>query len=175
MNSVFLLLNWWLKNLDYPTFYSSNWGQKSKTRVTYWWSWISLFAHVFSVKCTRSPTIQSSTCRHSPTYNLQRENWNKTNALVNVTKNETRHEIDDLNPINSREFTCLPLFALLVTHKEKTSVSHASQFEKDRIRASRCSGRKFLCTFHPEATGVGGKVQSKNANSYIYTTIYILV
>ena len=52
-------------------------------------------------------------------YNLQRKNWNKTNALVNVPKKETHHESDDLNRINSREFTCLPLFALLVTHKEK--------------------------------------------------------
>ena len=31
-------------------FKGSNWGQKSKTRVSYWWRCISLFAHVFSVK-----------------------------------------------------------------------------------------------------------------------------
>ena len=50
-------------------FYSSNWGPKSKTQVSYWWSCISLFAHMFSVKTsTHSPTI------HSSTYILQREN-----------------------------------------------------------------------------------------------------
>ena len=48
-------------------FYSSNWGQKSKTWVSYWWSCISLVAHVFSVKDkrTHSPTI------HSPTWKLK--------------------------------------------------------------------------------------------------------
>ena len=33
-------------------------------------------------------------------YILQCENWNKTNALVNVPKKETHHESDDLNRIN---------------------------------------------------------------------------
>ena len=74
----------------------------------------------------------------------------KTNAPVNVPKKETHHKSDDLNRINSREFTCLPLFALPVTHKEKTSVSHAGQFEKDWIRASWCSGRKFLSHLLPQ-------------------------
>ena len=69
-------------------FYNSNWGQKSKTRVSYWWRCISLFAHAFSVKkqAIHSPTIHSSTYRLSSTYNLQHENWNKINALINVPK-----------------------------------------------------------------------------------------
>ena len=74
-------------------------------------------------------------------------------------KKETHHESDDLNRINSREFTCLPLFALLVIHKEKTSVSHARQFEKDRIRSVQTESSSR--TFHLEATGAGGNVQSK--------------
>ena len=56
---------------------SSNRGQKSKTRVKNWWRCISLLAHVFSAKQAYIP---------------QRENWNKTNVLINVPKKETRHE-----------------------------------------------------------------------------------
>ena len=113
---------------DLWDFYSSNWGQKSKTRVSYWWSCISLFVYVFSVKTsTHSPTIHSSTYRHSPTYNLQHENS----------------------------------FCLASDPQRKMSVSHASWFEKDRILTSQCSARSSSCTFHPEATGAGGKVQSK--------------
>ena len=113
-------------------------------------------------------------------YILQLENWNKTNALVNVPKRETHHESDDLNRINSREFVCLPRFALLVTHKEKTSVSHAGQFEKDRIRASRCSGRKLLPHLPPakrperEAKFNLKNYTGWNANSYIYQAINLV-
>ena len=82
--------------------------------------------------------------RKKQAYILQLENWNKTNALIHIPNEETHHERDDLNRFNSKEFTCLPLFALLVTRKEKMSVTHAGQFGKDRIHASRCSGRKFL-------------------------------
>ena len=77
-------------------FYSSNWGQKSKTRVSYWWSCISLIAHVLGVKCVRSPIIHSSTYRHSLIYNPQCENS----------------------------------FCLASDPQRKTSVSHASRFEK---------------------------------------------
>ena len=90
-------------------FNSSNWGQKSKTRVSYWWRCISLFAHVFSVKTSiHSPTI------HSETWKLK-----QNKCTHKCSKKETHHESEDLNRISSREFTCLPLFALLVTHKEK--------------------------------------------------------
>ena len=151
-------------------FYSSDWGQKSKTRVSYWWSCISLFAHVFSVKTsTYSPTIHSSTYRHSPTYNLQlyilqlyilqRENWNKTKALVNVPKKETHHESDDLNRINSREFTCL--FALLVTHKEKHQSRMPVNLKKTEFSPAGVQAGSSSRTFHSEATGTGSKVQSK--------------
>ena len=43
----------------------------------------------------------------------------------------------------------LTSFCLASDPRRKTSVSHASQFEKDRIRASWCSGRKFLPHFPP--------------------------
>ena len=69
----------------------------------------------------------------------------------------------------------LTSFCLASDPQRKMSVSHAGQFEKDWNRASRCSGQNSSRTYHPEATGVGGKVQSKNytgwnANSYIHTT-----
>ena len=150
-----------LKYMFKCRFYSSNWGQKSKTRVSSWWSWISLFSHVFSVKCIRSPTIHSPTYRHSPTYNLQRENWNKTNALVNVPKEETHQESDDLNRINSRELTCLPLFALLVTHKEKRQSRMPVDLKKTEFAPAGVQAGSSSRTFHLEVTGPGGKVQSK--------------
>ena len=66
------------------------------TRVSNWWRCISLFVHVFSVK---------------QAYILQRENWNKTNTLINVLKKETHNESDDLNRINQenpRTYLFLP-------------------------------------------------------------------
>ena len=114
--------------------YSSNWGQKSKTRVSYWWSCISLFAHVFSVKCVRSPTIHPSTwklkqnkCTRkcSKRGNTPRKWWFKSNQFI-------------------KRIHVLTSFCLASDPQRKTLVSHASRFEKDRIRASRCSGRKFL-------------------------------
>ena len=93
---------------------------------------------------------------HSPTWKLKHHK-----CIHKCSKKETHHESDDLNRINSREFTFLPLFALQVTHKEKTSVLHAGQFEKDRIPASRCSSRKFLSHLPPGSNRAGGKLQSK--------------
>ena len=127
-------------------FNSSNWGQKSKTRVSYWWRYISLFAHAFSLKCI-----------HSPTWKLKK----KTNALVNVPKKETHHESDDLNRISSREFTCLLLFALLVTHKEKRQSRMPVNLKKTEFAPAVVQAKSSSHTFHPEATGAGGKVQSK--------------
>ena len=50
-------------------------------------------------------------------------------------KKETYHESDDLNRINSRKFTCLPLFALLVTHKEKNvSLAYRSIWKRPNSR-----------------------------------------
>ena len=48
---------WWT---IYRRSNSSNWGQKSETRVSYWWRCVFLFAHVFSAK----------TSTHSPTWKL---------------------------------------------------------------------------------------------------------
>ena len=63
----------------------------------------------------------------------------------------------------------LTSFCLASDSQRKTSISHAGQFEKDRIQTGSSSR-----TFRPEAAGAGGKVQSKNytgwnANSYIHT------
>ena len=109
-------------------------------------------------------------------YTLQHENWNKINALVNVPKEETHHESDDLNRINSREFTCLPLFALLVTHEEKRQSRMPVSLKKAEFTPVGVQAGSPSCTFHPEVTGAGGKIQSKNytgwnANSYINTRI----
>ena len=44
-------------------------------------------------------------------YIPQCENWNKTNALMNVPKKETHHESDNLNQINQenpRAYLFLP-------------------------------------------------------------------
>ena len=145
----------WASKIVFTYFYSSNWGQKSKTRVSYWWSCISLFAHVFSVKCLHNLQL----------YILQRGNWNKTNALVNIQKKkkkETHHESDDLNRINSsREFTCLPLFASLITHKEKRQFRTLVDLKKTEFTPAGVQDGSSSHTFHPEATGAGDKVQSK--------------
>ena len=74
---------------------------------------------------------------------------------------ETHHESDDLNQINSREFTCLPLFALLVTHKEKSPFRLPVNLKKIEFAPAGVQVGSSSRTFHPEATGAGGKVQSK--------------
>ena len=99
-------------------------------------------------------------------YILQRENWNKTNALINVPKKETHHESDDLNRISSREFSCLPLFALLVTHKEKLPSRMPVNLKKTEFVPAGVHAGSSSRTFHPEVTGARGKVQFKN--SYIH-------
>ena len=95
-------------------------------------------------------------------YIPQRENWNKTNALINVPKKETHHESDDWNQINSRESTCLPLFALLVTHKEKRQSRMPVTLKKSEFTPAGVQAESSSRTFHPEATDAGGKVQTKN-------------
>ena len=55
-----------------------------------------IFAHVFSIKQAYIPQL---------------ENWNKTNALINVPKRETHYESNDLNQINQenpRAYLFLP-------------------------------------------------------------------
>ena len=132
-------------------FYSSNCVQKSKTRVSYWWSYISLFAHVFSVRTsTHSPTI------HSPTWKLK-----QNKCARKCSKKETHHESDDLNWINSREFTCLPLFALLVTHKEKRPSRMPVNLKKTEFVPAGVQAGSSSRTFHLEAPSANGKIQSK--------------
>ena len=72
------------------------------------------------------------------------------------------HESDDLNRINSREFTCLPLFALLVTHKEKRQSRMPVDLKTTEFTPAGVQARSPSRAFHPEVTGAGGKIQSKN-------------
>ena len=76
-------------------------------------------------------------------------------------KKESHHESDDLNRINWKEFTCLPLFALLVTRKEKRQSRVPVNLKKTKFAPAGVEAGSSLRTFHPEATGAGGKVQSK--------------
>ena len=99
-------------------FNSSNWGQKSKTRVSYWWRCISLFAHEFSVK-------------------------NKY-TFSNYTFSNVK-----------------TLFALLVTHKEKRPSRMPVNLKKSEFAPVGVRDASSSHIFHPEATGEGGKVQSK--------------
>ena len=66
-----------------------------------------------------------------------------------------------LNRINSREFTWLPLFALLVTHKEKRQSRMPVDLKKTGFAPAVVQAGSFSHTFHPEVTGAGGKIQSK--------------
>ena len=66
-----------------------------------------------------------------------------------------------LNRINSREFTCLPLFALLVTLKEKRPSRMPVGLKKTEFAPTGVQAGSSSRTFHPEVTGAGGKVQSK--------------
>ena len=66
-----------------------------------------------------------------------------------------------LNQINSREFTCLPLFALLVTHKEKHQSRMLVDLKKTEFAPAGVQAGSSSRTFHPEVTSAGGKVQSK--------------
>ena len=99
--------------------------------------------------------------QHKKKAHILRENWNKTNALINVPRKETHHESDDWNRIGSREFTCLPLFALLVTHKEKHQSRMPVNLEKTKLAPADGQAGSSSHTFHPEVTSAGGKVKSK--------------
>ena len=66
-----------------------------------------------------------------------------------------------LNRINSKEFTCLPLFALLVTHKEKRQSRMPVDLKKTELAPAGVQAGSSSRTSHSEATGAGGKVQSK--------------
>ena len=53
------------------------------------------------------------------------------------------------------------LFALLVTHKEKCQSRMLVDLKKTEFAPAGVQARSSSRTFHPEATGTGGKVQSK--------------
>ena len=119
---------------------SSNWGQKSKTRVSYWWSCISLFAHVFSVK----------TSTYSPTWKLKRNKCTRKYSKKGNTPRKWWFKSNQFKRIH-----VLTSFCLARDPQRKTSVLHAHQFEKDWIRASRCSGQKFLLHLSPGSDRCG--------------------
>ena len=89
-------------------------------------------------------------------YILQRENGNKTNALVNVPKKETHNESDDLNRINSsREFKYLPLFALLVTTKKKRQSRMLVNLNKTEFTPACVQAGSSSRTFPPGSDRCG--------------------
>ena len=131
-----MIINIQLTNISYSAFYSSNWGKKSKTRVSYWWSCISLFTHVFNVKNkhTHSPTIQSPTWKHKQ--NKCTRKCSKKGNTPRKWRFKSNQQIKRIHVLTS--------FCLASDPQRKTSVSHPGRFEKDQIHASWCSGRKFL-------------------------------
>ena len=94
---------------------------------------------------------------HSPTWKLKQ---NKCTHKC-FKKKKTHHESDDLNRINSRKFTCLPLFALLRTQKEKRQSHVPVNLKNSDFAPAGVDATSSSRTFHPEATGEGGKFQSK--------------
>ena len=130
---------------------SSNWGQKSKTRVSYWWSCISLFAHVLGVKCVRCPIIHFSTwklkqnkCTHkcSKRGNTPRKWWFKSNQFKRIH--------------------VLTSFCLASDPRQEKRQSHMPvDLKKAEFAPAGVQARSPSCTFHPEVTGAGGKFQSK--------------
>ena len=90
-------------------------------------------------------------------YIPQRENWNKTNALINVTKKKTTPRKWWFKSNQSWESTYLPLFALLVTHEEKCQSRMPVSLKKTKFAPASVQAGSSSRTFHPEATGAGGK------------------
>ena len=101
--------------------------------VSYWWSCISLFVHGLGVKCVRCPII------HFSTWKLKQ---NKCTRKCSKRGNTPRKWWFKLNQF--RRIHVLTSFCLASDLQRKTSVSHASRFEKGRIRAGQCSSWKSL-------------------------------
>ena len=82
------------------------------------------------------------------------------------------HESDDWNRISSREFRCLSLFALLVTHKEKRPSRMPVNLKKTEFAPAGVQAGSSSRTFHSEATEAKFNLKNYtgwNANSYIYS------
>ena len=67
-----------------------------------------------------------------------------------------QHESDDLNRITLKEFTCLPLFDVLVTNKEKRPSHILVNLKKTKFAPAGFQTGSSSRTFNPEATNVGG-------------------
>ena len=133
------------------TFY---WGQKSQTRVSYWWSCISLFAHMFSLKNmhTHSPTI------HSPTWKLKQ---NKCTRKCSKKGNTPRKWWFKSNQLIKRIYV-LTFFGLASDPQRKKRQSRMLvDLKKIEFAPAGVQAGSSSRTFHPEATGARGKVQSK--------------
>ena len=143
---------------------SSNWGQKSRTRVSYWWRWIPLFGHVFNVKDKRShsPTI------HSPTWKLKQNKCTRKCSKKEKTPRKWWFKSNQFKRIHALNSICLAS-----DPQRKTPVSHTGQLEKDWIRARlevppAQSTRKRLVR---EAKFNLKYYTGWNAKSYIYTLL----
>ena len=100
--------------------------------------------------------VQRKTSIHSPTWKLKQ---NKCTHKCSKKGNTPRKWWFKSN--QSRESTCLPLFALLVTHKEKLQSRMPVNLKKTEFAPAGIQAESSSRTFHQEATGAGGKVQSK--------------
>ena len=84
----------------------------------------------------------------------QLDDQNKRYKIKKEKKEKKRNELP-----NSGFFFAWPQgktgFALLVTHKEKRQSHMPGNLKKDWIRASRCSGRKFLSHLPPGSDRCG--------------------
>ena len=140
-------------------FYSSNWGPESKTQVSYWWSWISLFAHVFSVKTsTVSPTIHSPTIIHSPTWKL---NQNKCTRKCSKKGNTPRKWWFKSSQLIKRIYVLTSFCLACDPQRKNVSLACRSIWKRRNSRQPGVQAGSSSRTFNPEATGAGSKVQSK--------------
>ena len=122
--------------------------------------------------CTR---VQHKASIHSSTLKLKQ---NKCTHKCSKKGNTPRKWWFKSN--QSKESMYLPLFALLVTHKEKHQSRMLVNLKKTEFAPAHVLARSSSHTFHPEPTVAGGEVQSKNytgwnANSYIHNMILVFL
>ena len=149
---------------------SSNWGQKSKTRVSYWWSCISLFAHVLGVKCVRCPII------HSSTWKLKQNKCTRKCSKRGNTPRKWWFKSNQFKRIHVLTSFCLASDP----RQEKRQSRMPVVLKKAEFAPAGVQAGSPTRTLHPEVTGAGGKFQSKNytgrnANSYINTYVCVSI
>ena len=73
-----------------------------------------------------------------------------------------RKKLAYIHPTSNYTFSNVKtLFALLVTHKEKSPSRMPVNLKKTELASAGVQAGSSSRTFHPEATGAGGKVQFK--------------